>query len=93
MIKIKSIVRTCSACPSQWDMWDKDGNYYYVRYRHNSLTVEMGTSGGVILVDKNVSYGGGGYMTLEDLRKELDYLFDMPLKEGHIVYQEPPNDK
>lgn len=22
------------ACPSQWDLWDDQGNYYYARYRH-----------------------------------------------------------
>jgi hypothetical protein len=21
------------ACPSQWDAWDAEGNYYYLRYR------------------------------------------------------------
>jgi hypothetical protein len=21
-------------CPSQWDAWDEEGNYYYLRYRH-----------------------------------------------------------
>lgn len=26
-------VQTCVACPSQWDAWDADGNYYYLRYR------------------------------------------------------------
>jgi hypothetical protein len=26
-------VQTCMACPSQWDAWDADGNYYYLRYR------------------------------------------------------------
>ena len=26
-------VRTCTACPSQWDAWDLDGNYWYLRYR------------------------------------------------------------
>lgn len=26
-------VRTCTACPSQWDAWDAEGNYYYLRYR------------------------------------------------------------
>ena len=30
------IVETCSACPSQWDAWDLDGNYWYLRYRHSS---------------------------------------------------------
>jgi hypothetical protein len=27
-------VETCSACPSQWDAWDMDGNYWYLRHRH-----------------------------------------------------------
>lgn len=27
-------VQTCMACPSQWDAWDAEGNYYYLRYRH-----------------------------------------------------------
>jgi len=31
---IGQAVRTCSACPSQWDAWDLDGNYWYLRYRH-----------------------------------------------------------
>jgi hypothetical protein len=25
--------QTCMATPSQWDAWDGDGNYYYLRYR------------------------------------------------------------
>jgi hypothetical protein len=27
-------VQTAVACPSQWDAWDADGNYYYLRFRH-----------------------------------------------------------
>lgn len=34
MITIVRAVQTCTACPSQWDAWDADGNYYYLRYRH-----------------------------------------------------------
>jgi hypothetical protein len=33
MITIVRAVQTCQACPSQWDAWDADGNYYYLRYR------------------------------------------------------------
>lgn len=33
MITIVRAVQTSSACPSQWDSWDGDGNYYYLRYR------------------------------------------------------------
>lgn len=31
-------VQTCGACPSQWDAWDLDGNYWYLRYRHGRGT-------------------------------------------------------
>lgn len=39
-MKLAKLVKTLSACPSQWDGWDADGNYYYVRYRHGWLYVE-----------------------------------------------------
>lgn len=34
MITLVRAIQTCIACPSQWDAWDADGNYYYLRYRH-----------------------------------------------------------
>lgn len=34
MITIVRAVQTSIACPAQWDAWDQDGNYYYLRYRH-----------------------------------------------------------
>lgn len=39
-ITIVKAVQTCSACPSQWDAYDADGNYYYLRYRHGHGTVQ-----------------------------------------------------
>jgi len=33
-------VQTCRAYPSQWDAWDLDGNYWYLRYRHSQGTAE-----------------------------------------------------
>lgn len=40
MITITRAVQTCWACPSQWDAWDAEGRYYYLRYRggHGSAT-------------------------------------------------------
>lgn len=32
--------QTCWACPSQWDGWDAEGNYYYLRYRWGVGTVD-----------------------------------------------------
>jgi hypothetical protein len=37
---IVKAIQTCSACPSQWDAWDLDGNYWYLRYRHGQGTAE-----------------------------------------------------
>lgn len=59
-------VQTCSACPSQWDAWDADGQYYYLRYRGGRGTVETATSAkgyvdesapGPVLV-ANFNFGG-----------------------------------
>ncbi len=33
-------VQTCHACPSQWDAWDEDGQYWYLRYRSGRGTAE-----------------------------------------------------
>lgn len=33
-IRIVRAVQTSMACPSQWDLWDAEGNYYYGRFRH-----------------------------------------------------------
>jgi hypothetical protein len=34
------VVRTSSACPSQWDAWTRGGQYLYLRYRHGVGSVE-----------------------------------------------------
>lgn len=34
MLTLSRIVQTCLACPSQWDAWDAEGNYYYLKYRY-----------------------------------------------------------
>ncbi|MGR6922591.1 hypothetical protein ACU635_50770 [[Actinomadura] parvosata] len=39
-ITLTRVVQTCYACPSQWDAWDADGRYYYLRYRWGVGTVE-----------------------------------------------------
>lgn len=36
--------QTCWACPSQWDAWDSEGGYYYIRFRWGFLSVSKGSS-------------------------------------------------
>lgn len=40
MITLVRAVQTAMACPSQWDAWDAEGRYYYLRYRHGHGSVE-----------------------------------------------------
>lgn len=40
-IKIVRAVQTSIACPCQWDAWDEEGNYYYLRFRHGHGSVEQ----------------------------------------------------
>ena len=40
MTTIVKAIMTCGACPSQWDAWDADGNYWYLRYRWGYGTAE-----------------------------------------------------
>lgn len=39
MIRLTKVVSTCSSHPAQWDAWDADGQYYYLRYRSHHGTV------------------------------------------------------
>lgn len=45
MIEIVKAICTCAACPSQWDAWDADGTYYYLRYRWGRGTVQIPDTG------------------------------------------------
>lgn len=44
-MRIVKAIRTSTACPSQWDAWDEDGNYVYLRYRHGHGTATIYRSG------------------------------------------------
>lgn len=38
-ITIVRAVQTSMGCPSQWNAWDENGQYYYLRYRRAHGTV------------------------------------------------------
>ena len=42
MLKIKTYEMTCSACPSQWDIWTENDEYIYVRYRGGHFYARIG---------------------------------------------------
>lgn len=39
-VTLVHLEQTCEACPSQWDGWDAEGTYYYIRYRWGHLSVQ-----------------------------------------------------
>jgi hypothetical protein len=39
MITLVRAIQTSAVCLSQWDAWDADGNYYYIRYRFGQIKV------------------------------------------------------
>lgn len=81
-LQFVKVVRTCSACPSQWDAWDAEGGYYYLRYRSGRGTIEQApgpdwttwTPSNLILLD---SFREGdrldGSMSLVDFLRETAY--------------------
>jgi hypothetical protein len=40
-LKLARVIQTSLACPSQWDAWGADGDYYYLRYRHGHGSVRQ----------------------------------------------------
>jgi|SRR5277367_554497 len=43
-IIITRAVQTSIACPSQWDLYDADDNYYYARFRHGCGSLRQYTT-------------------------------------------------
>lgn len=44
-IVIVKAIETSTACPSQWDAWDDQGRYWYLRYRYGHGTAKRITAG------------------------------------------------
>ena len=51
-MRLIELTQTCEACPSQWDGRLEDGRTVYIRYRHQTLSVEVGPT--------DASYVDGG---------------------------------
>lgn len=66
------IVETCAGAPSQWDAWDANGQYYYLRYRHSAGRVEKHDSPDVQNWDVSNYPDGCTVASFEDPREEGD---------------------
>ena len=66
MIHVVKIEQTCFGCPSQWDAHDREGHYYFIRYRHGHLSVRDDLE---TVFSKDFVYpdGSDGVMSTEDM--------------------------
>ncbi len=78
MTTIVKAVRTCIACPSQWDAWDSEGKYLYLRYRHARGTISR-EEGGIELtvIDRHDIDPQDGFITLEEFCSEAGIILDL----------------
>lgn len=89
--KVKSCRKTCSACPSQWDIYTTDGKYIYARYRWGGLTLTLnfGQPNSKIIFSTGVGGGFDGCMSTIELKAITSSILDWsnlyPEKEKLII--------
>jgi len=92
MIKIREIVQTCRACPSQWEAMTEGGEFLYFRYRWGCLRIEKapapdrmwddtGVTEDVFFHDFDDPYHGE--MTYKRLREVTADILEMPSECRH----------
>jgi hypothetical protein len=75
-MKIMELVRTCSACPSQWEGIIKDEGLVYIRYRWGRLSIKFTAHGidavlGEEIFSKDIGHDLDGLLTNEELQSIL----------------------
>lgn len=65
-----NFVQTCSGCPEQYDVFDKDGNQVcYIRLRWGSLYAQYPDVGGVDIYEASIGDGWTGSFRTEQERQ------------------------
>jgi hypothetical protein len=81
-MKVKNLIQTCGACPSQWE-FDTDGNRRaYVRYRGGYLSVRislpggdtMGAVTGYEVLGQNIGGSLDGVLEWEEVAKRIKHI-------------------
>ena len=75
-MKIMELIKTCCACPSQWEGIIKDEGLVYIRYRHGRLTINFTEHGidavlGEEIFRKYIGHELDGLLTNEELQEIL----------------------
>lgn len=68
--KVDQCIMTCSACPSQWDIYTNKDEYIYARYRWGVLTLTLyPMQHGIELYRKKIGDEFDGVMDTDELIK------------------------
>jgi len=88
MIIITKMIETCGGCPSQWDGWDKEGAYYYFRYRWGYLRIDKSPSEKEWVSGLSIAFGAdpGPTETIfgEQLGEGMDGILDYSDLKEHL---------
>lgn len=81
--------QTCSAAPSQWDCWDIDGKYWYLRFRSG-----YGTIGRTYDEEAASSFydDGSPDINLEDMCAFLGVIWAPEEKRPGTIWEDPPQE-
>lgn len=75
---VKSCVKTCLSCPSQWDIKTINGRYIYARYRWGALTLTLNafTPKAKVIFSTCVGDSLDGYMSTTQLCRITSAVLD-----------------
>jgi hypothetical protein len=77
-LKVVSLVKTCEACPSQWEAHLEDGRMLYIRYRWGNFNVYLSKSPSDKVLD---ALQGDNIISIEDYGEPLGgYIDDETMK-------------
>lgn len=69
MKTITKVVKSCDACPSQWDLTMEDGSSLYARFRHGWFYIGQP---GEPVWEHRPKDGSDGYMNTSDMIKLIE---------------------
>ena len=72
VIIVKEYNQTCYAYPTQFDVYDTNGIYYYFRYRHGNMSIYQGEELDDLVMRVDFGEENQGVCKLEDFIKECE---------------------
>lgn len=89
MIILVKAIETCSAAPSQWDGWDFEGRYWYMKYRSGRgfISRDYDEDNAEIWVSDGT---GDSWIDLEGFCALLGIMWLPGAEPAWVVFEKPP---